>query len=174
MNCILEGNLSPLYDFSMNKLELRQTIIDQLEQKLAVAHSSAQRAIESATDDETVSEHKYDTLATEAAYLAHGQAMRIHDSKQEIHQIANLMLPDSADKVSLGTLITLVDEHDSPSYFFVAPCAGGLKVDFDQMNIMLVTFESPLGKAIRGQQVGDEVSYSIAGVTHWYEIDAIL
>ncbi|MDF5129497.1 transcription elongation factor, partial [Vibrio parahaemolyticus] len=70
----------------MNKADLVQIIIQHLEEKLQVAHSSAQRAIDAATDEETVPEHKYDTLALEAAYLAHGQAMRIQDSEEELRQ----------------------------------------------------------------------------------------
>ncbi|NMS58020.1 transcription elongation factor, partial [Vibrio parahaemolyticus] len=47
----------------MNKADLVPIIIQHLEEKLQVAHSSAQRAIDAATDEETVPEHKYDTLA---------------------------------------------------------------------------------------------------------------
>lgn len=158
----------------MNKLELRQTILQQLEEKLAVAHSSAQRAIESATDEETVPEHKYDTLALEASYLAHGQAMRVQESEQEINKIKQMTLPDEPQSVVLGSLVTLVDVDDNPSYFLVAPCAGGLKVEFEKISIMLVTFESPLGKAMKSREVGDEVSYRVADNEHWYEIETIL
>ncbi len=66
----------------MNKADLVQIIIQQLEDKLHVAHASTQRAIDAATDEETVPEHKYDTLALEASYLAHGQAMRVQEVKK--------------------------------------------------------------------------------------------
>jgi transcription elongation GreA/GreB family factor len=56
----------------------------------------------------------------------------------------------------------------------MAPCAGGLKVEFEQKSIMLVTFDSPLGGAIRGKSVGDEVSYRVGATEHWYEIETIL
>ncbi|MFI3277040.1 MAG: transcription elongation factor, partial [Vibrio sp.] len=52
----------------MNKSELRQIIIEQLETRLRIAQSATQRAIDAATDEETVPEHKYDTLALEASY----------------------------------------------------------------------------------------------------------
>ncbi len=47
----------------MSKPDLIQIIIQQLEEKLQVAHASTLRAIDAATDEETVPEHKYDTLA---------------------------------------------------------------------------------------------------------------
>lgn len=157
----------------MNKLELRQTILSLLQHKHAVAISSAQRAIESATDEETVPEHKYDTLALEASYLAHGQAMRVQESEQEIQMMSDLALPESPDKVGLGCMVELIDADDQSRWFFIAPCSGGLKVEFEQQSIMLVTFDSPLGKALKAKQTGDEVEYQVGQQRHCYEIEAI-
>lgn len=161
------------HDFSMNKSDLRQTILEVLEQKLEVAHRSVKRAIESATDEETVPEHKYDTLALEASYLAHGQAMRVQESEKEIHLFRNLVLPEAPEKVVLGSLVTLNDCNEHQQLFFVAPCEGGLKVSFANEMVTLVTFESPLGKALKGMQVGDEVRYQAGENTYYYEIETI-
>ncbi|RTZ16084.1 transcription elongation factor [Vibrio aquaticus] len=157
----------------MNKLELRQTILTLLQHKLAIAVSSAQRAMESATDEETVPEHKYDTLALEASYLAHGQAMRVQECEEEIRQMKELVLPDTPEKVVLGSLVTLLDLDEQPRLFFLAPCSGGLKVECGEESLMLVTFDSPLGKAMRSKQVGDEVEYSVGSFTHCYDIESI-
>lgn len=173
MTSILGVNSRMEYGFCMNKSDLRLTILGMLEQKLAIAYSSVQRAIESATDEETVPEHKYDTLALEASYLAHGQAMRVQESEKEIRRFRELHLPESPDKVVLGTLVTLVDLDDNRKQFFVAPCEGGMKVQFENQTITLVTFESPLGKAIKGTQVGDEVRYQAGDNTYYYEIETI-
>lgn len=161
------------HDFSMNKLELRQVILSQLQRKLEVAVSSAQRAIESATDEETVPEHKYDTLALEASYLAHGQAMRVQECEQEIRAMTNLLLPQEPNTVGLGCLVSLIDLDDYRHWFFLAPCAGGMKVQFQQHMIVLVTFESPLGQALKAKQVEDEISYKIGEIEHCYEIETI-
>jgi transcription elongation GreA/GreB family factor len=161
------------HDFSMNKLELKQTILGLLQQKWSIAQNSVQRAIESATDEETVPEHKYDTLALEASYLAHGQAMRVQECEQEIRTMSDLVLPTSPDKVTLGTLVTAVDLEDKEKTFFVAPCAGGLKVNFGGEEVVVVTFESPLGRSLKGKSVGDEVSYQVSDTTFSYEIDTI-
>ncbi len=161
------------HDFSMNKSELRLTILEVLEQKRQVAHRSAQRAIESATDEETVPEHKYDTLALEASYLAHGQAMRVQECEQEIRLIRELHLSTEPEKVGVGSLLTLVDMDENHQLFFVAPCAGGLKVRFNDKLVTLVTFESPLGKALKGKQLGDEVSYQVGANAYYYEIETI-
>jgi len=161
------------HGFSMNKLELKQIILDLLEQKWQIAQSSVKRAIESATDEETVPEHKYDTLALEASYLAHGQAMRLQECEREIRMMNELILPSKPEKVVLGCVITLVDNDDQRKSFFISPCAGGLKVAVSDGLLTLVTFESPLGKALKFKKVGDEVTYKVAGDEHCYEIETI-
>ncbi|NVD07348.1 transcription elongation factor [Vibrio sp. JPW-9-11-11] len=157
----------------MNKSELRQTILACLQQKRVVAQRSAQRAMESATDDETVPEHKYDTLALEASYLAHGQAMRVQECEQEIEQFKQLSLVEASEYIRLGCAVLLLDLDDNPLWFFIAPCCGGLKIPFADSFVMLVTFDSPLGAALKGKQVGDEVSYRIGERNHCYQIETI-
>lgn len=158
----------------MNKSELLQTILSAMQQSLEVAHSSTQRAIESATDEETVPEHKYDTLALEASYLAHGQAMRAQEYERELSVMSGLRFAEQPEHVALGTLVSLVDLDDNLRWFFVAPCAGGLKVEHQHQEVMLVTFDSPLGRALKGKLVGDEVEYQVGAATFIYEIDTII
>ncbi|WP_039958571.1 GreA/GreB family elongation factor [Vibrio sinaloensis] len=157
----------------MNKLELKQIILDLLEKKRQVAQSSVQRAIESATDEETVPEHKYDTLALEAAYLAHGQAMRLQECEQEIRQITDLELPVAPSNVVMGSLVYVSDLDEVEHCYFMAPCSGGLKVTFGETEVTLVTFESPLGRALKGRMSGDEAEYKVADTMFSYQIETI-
>ncbi|MCG9678058.1 GreA/GreB family elongation factor [Vibrio sp. Isolate24] len=158
----------------MNKSELLQTIQLAMQQSLEVALSSTQRAIESATDEETVPEHKYDTLALEASYLAHGQAMRVQECERELSVMSGLKLPVQPEHVGLGTLVCLVDLDDNGRWFFVVPCAGGLKVEHQHQEVMLVTFDSPLGRALKGKSLGDDVEYQVGNTTFCYEIETII
>ena len=59
-------------------------ILHQLQQDLAVAAAASQQAHDSATHTENVPENQYDTLALEAAYLAHGQSQRIEALQHSI------------------------------------------------------------------------------------------
>ena len=94
----------------MNKPELRQIIIEQLESRLRIAQSATQRAIDAATDEETVPEHKYDTLALEASYLAHGQAVRVQECEDDIQCYRNLVLRDS-EKVTVSSYVVVIDNN---------------------------------------------------------------
>ena len=65
----------------MNKSQLKEEIVSMLQQQHNITLDAVNQAVASATDKETIPEHKYDTLALEAAYLAHGQAIRVTESE---------------------------------------------------------------------------------------------
>ena len=158
----------------MNKADLVQIIIQHLEEKLQVAHSSAQRAIDAATDEETVPEHKYDTLALEAAYLAHGQAMRIQDSEEELRQYRSLVTRNFKNApVGVGAYVVLADENLLEKHFFVGPCSGGLTVQYQAQEVFVLTAKSPLGRALFGKEEGDEADVKIGDKTTCYEVVTI-
>ncbi|CAE6891112.1 MULTISPECIES: GreA/GreB family elongation factor [Vibrio] len=158
----------------MNKVDLVQIIIQQLEDKLQVAHASTQRAIDAATDEETVPEHKYDTLALEASYLAHGQAMRVQESEEELRQYRTLVLRDFVDaRIAVGAYVELVDENDVEKAFFIGPCSGGLTVEWQGKEVFVLTPKSPLGRALMGKEEGEEVEMKIGDKTTCYEVVTI-
>ncbi|MFN1618862.1 GreA/GreB family elongation factor [Vibrio rotiferianus] len=155
----------------MNKVDLVQIIIQQLEDKLQVAHASTQRAIDAATDEETVPEHKYDTLALEASYLAHGQAMRVQESEEELRQYRTLVLRDFSDaRIAVGAYVELVDENDVEKAFFIGPCSGGLTVEWQGKEVFVLTPKSPLGRALVGKEEGEDIDVKIGDKTTCYEV----
>ncbi|MBW3698028.1 transcription elongation factor [Vibrio sp. T187] len=155
----------------MNKSELQQIILKQLEQRQFIAQEATQRAIDAATDEETVPEHKYDTLALEASYLAHGQAMRVQECEEDIRQYRELILRGGEDQpVMLTSFLVVVDENDQEKCFFIGPCAGGLSVEWLGKEVSVLTPNAPLGQALMGREVGDEVELSVAGKCFCYEI----
>lgn len=159
---------------SMNKADLVQIIIQHLEEKLQVAHASTQRAIDAATDEETVPEHKYDTLALEASYLAHGQAMRVQESEEELRQYRTLVLRDFVDaRIAVGAYIELVDENDVEKAFFIGPRSGGLTVEWQGKEVFVLTPKSPLGRALMGKEEGEDVEMKIGDKTTCYEVVTI-
>lgn len=158
----------------MNKPELVQIIIKHLEDKLQIAYASTQRAIDAATDEETVPEHKYDTLALEASYLAHGQAMRVQESEEELRQYRSLVIRDFSDSaIAVGAYVELIDEHDNEKAFFVGPCSGGLTVQWQDKEVFVLTAQSPLGRALMRKEVGEEIAVAIGDKTTCYEVVTI-
>ncbi|MGB2146445.1 MAG: GreA/GreB family elongation factor [Vibrio toranzoniae] len=156
----------------MNKSELRQIILEQLESRLRIAQSATQRAIDAATDEETVPEHKYDTLALEASYLAHGQAMRVQECEDDIQSYRNLVLRDS-EKITVSSYVVVIDENDEYKHFFIGPRVGGLSVTWNHHEIAIVTVNAPFGKALMGKEVGDEIEFKVADKLFCYEVVSI-
>ncbi len=155
----------------MNKADLVQIIIQQLEEKLQVAHAATQRAIDAATDEETVPEHKYDTLALEASYLAHGQAMRVQESEEELRQYRALVLRNfTGVPIGVGAYVVLEGDNSNEKCFFIGPCSGGVTVKWQDKDVFVLTAKSPLGRALIGKKEGEEVTVEIGNKTTCYEV----
>ncbi|GLS89197.1 transcription elongation factor [Psychromonas marina] len=154
----------------MNKKILLEQLIAALENVHLNAVVAATRAHETATDNENIAENKYDTLAVEAAYLAHGQSVRVEQCAADIAAFKSLHAEQSYTSVSLGALVLLLDEHDNEKWLFFGPCAGGLKVAFEGKSIMVVTASSPLGEVLEQTKIEQEISVNIAGKKINYEV----
>ncbi|MGB1321504.1 MAG: GreA/GreB family elongation factor [Vibrio gallaecicus] len=157
----------------MNKSDLRQIILNKLEQRLQVALSATQRAIDAATDEETVPEHKYDTLALEASYLAHGQAIRVQECEDDIRSYRELVFRES-ESITMTSYLVVVDEDDNEKHFFIGPSAGGLSVDWQGHDVSILTVNAPLGQALMGKEAGDEAEFNVAGTSYIYEVLRII
>jgi len=159
----------------MDKTLLLKQIIDELEAVYQGAIDAAMLAYNTATHGENVAENKYDTLGLEAAYLAQGQAQRVDECKADLTAFRKLIAtnfpPDKA--IAIGALITIKDRQGAEQSLFLGPAAGGLKLIFQQKNIMLITSVAPLGKALMGHIVDDEIEMNVGGHKQHYEITTI-
>jgi transcription elongation GreA/GreB family factor len=52
-----------------------------------------------------------------------------------------------------------VDLEPTRVVFFVAPAAGGMRLRIDGTDVRIITPRSPLGQALLGRRVGDDVSW---------------
>lgn len=159
----------------MNKSLLLNQVLAALDDIYRGAVAAANRAHATATNNESVAENKYDTFALEASYLAQGQSQRVAQCQADIDafkQLAGTMNSDLSS-VSLGSLIAVIDENDARHYFLLGPCAGGLKLMFDQKEIICITPSAPIGLALLGKGVDDEFEIKIGSHQHSYEIIAL-
>ncbi len=159
----------------MNKLELLGGIQVALEAVLKNALDATALAKDTATHEENIAENKYDTLGLEAAYLAHGQAERVAECEADLEAFNKLIQANitSQSTVAIGALITTIDDQESQRRVFLATAAGGLKVDFNGETIVVITPSAPLGRALMGRTVGDEIELAVDGTTRVYEITHI-
>ena len=161
----------------MDKTAYLKEIYQALKQQHQLACRSVAQAHDAATHEENVAENKYDTLGLEAAYLAHGLAVRETQCKEDL--LAFIALRDAIgtelhDLIKLGSFIQLLDEQGSEQMLFLGPSSGGLKVNTSTgYSFMVVTPATPFGQALMGCRSGDEVEVVIAGEKVLYEVLSI-
>jgi transcription elongation GreA/GreB family factor len=120
------------------------------------AHSARDEAI----SDESRAENQYDTHSLEAGYLAEGQARQAAEINESIAIITTLALPTLAPDapVALGALCEVTEANGNVSSYFLCPRAGGLELAVDGREVLVVTPQSPLGRALLGKRVAETVA----------------
>ena len=143
----------------MHKEALLQQIITSLTTDLSTLTVAARTAHAAATHAECLPDNKYDTTGLEASYIAQGQANRAQDIRQSLDRYQKLVIRDFDDKtpIRLTALVTMEDDHGNQRRVFLGPDAGGLKLVDEDGECVVITPESPLGRALLGKVCGDEV-----------------
>jgi len=159
-------------DFLSFKSKVISTIFTHLNKELEAISLAAKNAHLAATDDQSIAETQYDTLAIEAGYLAEGQSKRALTLKKEIQQMAHINLSID-DKVKIGSLVQLEQDQSNHHWFFIAPAAAGYHCIIDNQSITVITPSSPVAKALIGNQVLDEVQISTTSILRTDEITTI-
>ena len=143
----------------MNKDQMLNKIIALLAEDLKVLTEAARTAHAAATHEECVPDNKYDTTGLEASYVAQGQANRAQEIRHalEVYKAMVLQSFDEETPVRLTALVSLEDENGHCRNVFLGPEAGGLKLVEGGAEYIVITPESPLGKALLGRVCDDEV-----------------
>ena len=146
----------------------------ELEAVLAAALETARRAhtaaIEGATHSEARAENDKDTRGLEQSYLARGQAMRVAELEAAVARVAAWVLPEfgKGARIGLGALVT-VDGDDQQ--LFIATDGGGTVLAGGAVRV--VTPQSPLGRAVLGRCVDDEIELRLPNGVRTLTIEAI-
>lgn len=147
-------------------------VVDALRETLRVIEASAAVARDEATHADTRQEGKYDTRAIEAGYLAGAQARRAADAASALRRIDALPRRERDDGVVAGPcLVVLVSAAGERRHYLLAPCGGGLTARVGAITVRVITPSSPLGQALLGTEVDDEVS--VAGTDDIWLIESV-
>lgn len=156
----------------MDKFLLQQRVLERLAEDLLQVEQAARTAHETATHEENIAENKYDTLGLEAAYLATGQARRAEAIRQAIaHWRQFRPRPyDPSKGIQLGALVCLVDPDDKQQQLFLGPDGGSMQLVSGAQLVQVISSASPLGRAMLGKCVGDEVALQVAQTRQQFEV----
>lgn len=144
------------------KAELKAALVRELETALATARAAHQAAVEGATHAEARPENDKDTRGLEQSYLARGIAQRAAELEAAVATTAKLALRDFGDDdpVAIGAVVD-VDEGGAAKRFFLASHGGGIVLG----DVTVVTPTSPVGRALLGKRVDDEIEIGRRALT---------
>ena len=135
----------------------KSTVIDAFRAELATELDAVERVAAMARDevssDETKQEGKYDTRATEASYLARGQAWRVAELRR-LKAWFDVFDAGRAprDTVGIGSLVHL--DGARSGWYLLGPIGGPTATVHGEV-VRLISPKSPLGRAMGGLEAED-------------------
>jgi transcription elongation GreA/GreB family factor len=143
----------------MNKREILQAVLAELEEELRRQLAAQAAAAEGATHAESRAETKWDTCGLELSYLARGLAKQFETLAKQVEELRAFTAPDFAGKaIGIGALVeTRVDGETN--HFILLNCGGGTEVAVGGVDITAITPESPVGAALMGKKKGQTYSF---------------
>ncbi len=144
-----------------DKKELFKEIRRRVAEQLQLATQQQQDSQRGAFHEENKAEGSKDTRSTEASYLARGLAQRVADLQRSAALLNNFKLRAFSveDPVAIGALLAVEDDREQLAYYFIAPGEGGLKIVVDATEVKMISARSPLGRALIGRYLDDEVEF---------------
>lgn len=135
-----------------SKAQLKAELLAALEAQLASARAAHEQAASAATHEEARPENDKDTRGLEQSYLARGHAQRVAELETSVAVVQTFAPRQFSydDAIALGALVGLEDGRT----LWLAPHGGGVELTG---GITVVTPTSPLGKALLGKRVDDEI-----------------
>jgi transcription elongation GreA/GreB family factor len=157
------------------KREVLAALRARISEDLEVIIQSQKEAQEGATHEEARAEGDKDMRSTETSYLARGLAQRVSDLRAAAAKLANMALRrfSEEDPIEVGALLELEDDDDNSRLYFLAPAGGGLEVKVASQTIRVITPQAPLGTALLGKELDDDIELSSPGGTRTLVITAL-
>lgn len=137
---------------------LRERVLEELD-SLRRSQDDAQKG---AIHEELRQEDPKDTRAIEAQYISRGLAERVEGLQEAASDLANMSLRTfSVDEpIATSALVCLEDDGEEKVYFLV-PVTGGEILEIDAIKVQTLTPGSPLGSALVGRYVDDDVEVEL-------------
>lgn len=143
----------------VDRARCKRQLIAAAEAALAAARAAHAAAAEGATHSESRAENDKDTRGLEQSYLARGHASRVAELEAALVGLAALPVDGASERAGAGAIVT-VDDDGATSRYYLAPWGGGVILDG---GLTVVTPASPIGRALFGRRVDDEVEVARPG-----------
>jgi transcription elongation GreA/GreB family factor len=153
----------------MDKKELIDQLVRQLEASARAALASRDAAAAEARDGATPDEKREDARAAhQLASLGRAQQQRARQALAEVDRLTQFRpspLPETA-AIGVGAIVEVEDaDSGSGRTFFLAPVGAGITLTGPggDGHLSVVTPASPIGRAVLGRRSGDVVDITVDG-----------
>jgi transcription elongation GreA/GreB family factor len=160
---------------SVDKQAVLEAVRAQLQEELDRFTRRALDAAEAATHEENKPEGDKDMRATEASYVARGQAERVHEIEQALALLASVQVRSFAegDAIAATAVVEVSAGTTRAQTYFVLPVGGGVKVRVAGLDLLTIATSAPLGAALVGLSEGDEAEVRTPQGLRTYEIISV-
>ncbi len=181
---------------NVKKLDLLKQLVQILQQEIDATLVAVNEAHALASHEQSKPENQYDTLALEAAYLAHGQSTRIADLQRQVMLLNRFEFSEVDDnsRITTGALVQIKNTNglEAASWLWLLPVAGGIVLSPDSENkdcnkdcnkedeyskandIRTITSAAPLAQKLVGRYLGDEIELTMGVIKKQFEIIELL
>ncbi len=157
----------------LSKPEVIQVFIGFFKDELALLTESAKAAHLAATHEEAKSEDKHDTRATEASYLAKGQAKRVAELEATLIEFQRYLENARPFTEPVEGALLELETDGRVSHSFFAKSAGGAQVKVSGASITVLTRSSPLGQMVAEASLNEEMEVETKNGLKTYRLKAI-
>jgi len=159
----------------LDKSRVHAALVAALEKDRDTLVAAQRLTAEGVIHPDARSDGSKDMRATEASYIARGQAQRAEALETDLARVKAMKLRALSDEdtVALSALVTLLVGEDEERLVFIAPAGGGVRVALDDRTVHVVTPASPMGRAVLGRRVGDVVELDRGGKTTELSVEAL-
>lgn len=142
-----------------NKANVLRIVRERVAAELDRATRRAADAAEGATHEENKPEGDKDMRSTEASYIARGQAGRVVDLERARALLAGVVPRAFASgaRIEATAVVELEAEDERVTTYMLLPAAGGQKIEQDGATLGILATTSPLGRALLGARLGDDL-----------------
>jgi len=109
-----------------------------------------------------------------AGDLAGGQARQAREIQESIKVYETLHLKEfgATEPIDLSAVVELESERTVGTYF-IGPRSGGLEVEYEGAEIIVITPQSPLGQQLMGKNTGQRWTANFNGARTSYRIVSV-
>ncbi|MBL4797124.1 MAG: hypothetical protein JKY50_06910 [Oleispira sp.] len=172
----------------VDKQELLSQLLSHLQQDIDATLRAVNEAHALASHEQSKPENQYDTLALEAAYLAHGQSERIAELQRQMMLLNQFDFSagnegsNDDSRITVGALVCIEGTEESAKesadssksqqqWLWLLPVSGGVLLESE---IRTITPEAPLAKKLMGIYVGDEFVLNLGHKKKQFEVIELL